>query len=138
MRIAVVIWSATLVSLAVIAPATAGAKHVATGTLAGRTLIGTSCPIPPASGTCDSWKPLPSASFTVTRLNSAGTEIAGTTRTLKSNARATFRVVLRVGSYLVKPVPGPTTRGGPSRRVHISAGATTKTTVRFLTRSQPA
>jgi hypothetical protein len=138
MRIAVVICSATLVSLAVVAPASAAAKHVATGTLAGRTQIGTSCPIPPASSSCDSWQPLPHATFTVTRLNSAGGEIAGTTRTVRSNSRATFRVVLRVGSYLVKPIPGATTRAGTPHRVHIAAGATTKTTVRFLSRSQPA
>ena len=138
MRKAVVICSATLVWLAVLAPANAAAKHVATGTLAGRTLIGTSCPIAPASGTCDSWKPLPHATFTVTRLNSAGGEIAGTTHTVRSDSRAAFRVVLRVGFYLVKPTPGATTRGGTPRRVHIAAGATTKTTVRFLTRSQPA
>jgi len=138
MRLAVVICSATLVSLVVLAPATAAARHAATGTLAGRTQIGTSCPVPPASGTCDSWQPLPHATFTVTRLNSAGREIAGTTRTVKSNSRAAFRVVLRVGSYLVKPIPGAATRGGTPHRVHIAAGATTKTTVRFLTRSQPA
>jgi hypothetical protein len=138
MRLAVAIFASILVSLTVVAPTTAAAKHVATGTLAGRTKIRSSCPVSPPSSSCDSWQPLPHATFTVTRLNSAGAEIAGTTRTVRSNSRAAFRVVLRVGSYIVKPSPRGNTRGGTPHRVHIAARATTKTTVRFLARFQPA
>jgi hypothetical protein len=81
---------------------------------------------------------LPHATFTITRLNSAGAQIRSTRRVVTSDANAAFRVVLRAGSYLVKPTPGANTKAGSPHRVRISAGTRTRTIVRYTAIVQPA
>ncbi len=88
-------------------------------------------------GDCSPWKLFPHAQFTLTRLTARGEQLSGTRRTVRSDADAEFRVVLRPGTYLVKPVRGLATKGGRSFRVHVSAGATARITVRFAARFRP-
>ena len=137
MRLAAVTSAATLVLLAAVAPAAATAGHTATGTLVGRTMINAGCPGPAAPGECNPWHTLPHAAFTITRLSSTGAEVARTTRTLRSNSNAAFRIRLKVGSYLVTPTAAANSRAGTSHRLHILARTSTKTTVRFTAKIQP-
>ena len=138
MRLAAVVSAATVFSLVAIAPATATTKH-ATGTLVGLTKINRGCPGPVSPpNECNPWRPLPHATFTITRLNSTGAQIRRTRRVVTSDSNAAFRVVLRTGSYLVKPIPGAKNEAGSPHRVHISVGTRTRTIVRYTAIVQPA
>ena len=131
MRVSVAICSAALALLATTASANASARHTLTGRLTGTTKIDAGCPAVTPGGNCNPWQLFPHAQFTVTRLTAGGATLAGTTRTVKSDAGARFRVVLRPGSYLVKPSPGTRTKGGSPLAVHVTTRAATKLTVRF-------
>ena len=52
---------------------------------------------------------------------------------VKSNSNATFKVVLRAGSYIVRSISGAKTTGAAPYRVRARAHATTKTDHRALT-----
>lgn len=138
MRLAAVICSAGLISFLTVGPATATVGHAQSGTLVGHTQINTGCPGPvPVSG-CNQWRPYPGATVTITRLNSAGRQIKGTTRTVRSNSKATFRLSLPVGKYLVKPTAGDKTKGGNSLRLRIAARAITESNIRFTAKTVPS
>jgi hypothetical protein len=129
MRVAAILCSVTLALVAASGFAAASTRQTRMGTLAGTTKIETDCPVP--SPLCKAWRPYPHARFTVTRLSAAGAVVAGTRRTVRSDANAHFHVSLRVGSYVVKPARGKITRNGGRRRVRLHVGTTQTITVRF-------
>ena len=91
------------------------------------------------AGTCDGgglrhrFYTTPEHSFTSGRR----APLAGTTRTLESNARAHFHFRLHAGTYLIKPIAGTTTKGGRPLNVHVKADTNSTITIRFIRKFQP-
>lgn len=133
MRVAV-FCSAALVLLATTAVAGAATRRTATARLTGSTKVDAGCPAVTPAGTCNPWRLLPHARFTLTRLSASGTARAGASRTVESDGNAHFGLRLRPGSYLLTPVAGTTTRGGSPLRLHVTARAARTVTVRFTAR----
>jgi len=128
----VVICSAVLALLAAVTPAALAASGAHTGTLTGTTKINTGCPVADEGVSCNPWKPLPHARFTITRLNAQGGAIAGTTRALESDADADFSLRLHAGSYLVTPAGSNESRGGGSIRIHLGTGSSATISLHFV------
>jgi hypothetical protein len=116
-----------------IGPAVSVANPAATagGRLAGKTQISFGCPGPATEPLCNAWRPFAHARFSLAQRASRGNPIPGTRRAVTSDARGRFVLRLPVGSYLVIPLPQRHTRGGSRVIVHIRAGQTTTTLVRF-------
>jgi hypothetical protein len=129
MRLTALICSVALALVAATGLGEAATRHARTGMLTGTTKIETDCPVP--SHLCKAWQPYPRARFTVVRLKAGGAAVAGTKRTVRSDASAHFRLMLRAGSYLVKPARAMSMRGGSSRTIRIQRGTTRTITVRF-------
>lgn len=132
MRAFAVLVCATLALVAATSSA-ARPRTAATGTLTGRTEIHVGCPAVRPGGGCNPWRLYPHAHFTVTRLTAGGAAVAGSARTVESDARARFAVVLHAGTYLVTPA-SETQASGAAVRVHVAGGSTTTVTVRFTSR----
>ena len=129
MRVLAVICSVTLALVVATGFADAAARRAQMGSLAGTTKVVAVCPVP--SRLCKSWQPYPHARFTVTRLTTAAKRVAGTTRTVRSDAGARFHISLRAGLYLVKPARGVIAKNGGRQRVRVKAGGLKTITVRF-------
>ncbi len=116
-------------------PALSAASPVptASGRLAGKTQISFGCPGPVREGTpgCNSWRPFAHARFSLAQRASRGDPIPGTRRVVTSDTRGRFVLRLRVGSYLITPLPQRHTDGGTRVTVHVRAGESTTTLVRF-------
>jgi hypothetical protein len=96
------------------------------GRLSGVTQITYGCPGPQRDGEpCENWSSFAQARFRVVKLS------GGVPRTLTSDRRGRFTLLLGVGRYRVTPLRQPHTTGGPSVTVTIKALATTWVRVRF-------
>jgi len=105
----------------------------ASGWLIGRTQISFGCPGPErAEGpSCNPWRPFAKAHFTVAIARADGTAIPGTSRVIVSDAEGRFRLPLAAGDYAITPLPQGHTRGGPKLKLHVVAGSSAWTLVRF-------
>jgi hypothetical protein len=122
-------------ALVCIGPAVSVANPAVTGSgrLAGRTQISFGCPGPVSEGTpgCNPWRPFAHARFSIAQRASRGDPILGIRRAVSSDARARFALRLPVGTYLITPLPQRHTHGGTPVIVHVRAGQSTTTLVRF-------
>jgi hypothetical protein len=101
----------------------AGQNH---GRLSGITQISYGCPGPQREGEpCEHWSSFAQAHFLVTKLG------GGEARTVTSDRRGRFTLVLTVGQYRLTPLRQAHTTGGTPLTVTIQAAATTWTRVRF-------
>ena len=112
---------------------TAGAAPQASGTvhdqgrLSGVTQISYGCPGPQREGEpCEHWSTFAHAQFRMAKLGSGGA-----TRTITSDRRGRFTLVLAIGRYRLTPLPQAHTTGGTPITVTIGAAATTWARVRF-------
>jgi hypothetical protein len=97
------------------------------GRLSGVTQITFGCPGPQRVGDpCENWSSFAQARFRLTRL----TGIGGT-RTVTSNYKGRFTLLLPVGRYRLTPLPQTHTTGGAPVTVSIRAATTTWARVRF-------
>ena len=103
----------------------------ASGRLAGKTQISFGCPGPTTDPLCNSWRSFPRAHFSLAQRASRGNTIPGTRDAVTSDARGRFVLRLPAGSYLITPARQRHTHGGDRVIVHIRAGQTTTTLVRF-------
>jgi hypothetical protein len=104
----------------------AGAATHGLGRLSGVTQITYGCPGPQRDGDpCEHWSNFAQARFRVVKLT------GGAPRTLTSDRRGRFTLLLAVGRYRVTPLRQPHTTGGPALTVTIRASATTWLRVRF-------
>jgi hypothetical protein len=96
------------------------------GRLSGVTQISYGCPGPQREGEpCERWSSFARARFRVTNLGGGGP------RTVTSDRRGRFMLVLTVGRYRLTPLRQAHTTGGTPLTVTIHAAATTWTRVRF-------
>jgi hypothetical protein len=116
-----------------IGPAVSVANPAATasGRLAGKTQVSFGCPGPATEPPCNAWRPFAHARFSLAQRASRGDPIPGTRRAVTSDARGHFVLRLSVGSYLITPLPQGHTHGGTRVIVHVRAGESTTTLVRF-------
>ncbi len=116
-----------------IGPAVSVANPAATasGRLAGKTQISFGCPGPATDPPCNAWRPFAHARFSLAQRASRGDTIPGTRRAVTSDARGRFALRLPVGTYLITPLPQRHTDGGTRVTVHVRAGESTTTLVRF-------
>ena len=125
-----------IASLAYIGPAVGVGNPAVTlsGQLAGKTQISFGCPGPVQEGTpgCNPWHAFAYARFSLAQRSASGDPIAGTRRIVRSDARGRFALRLPVGSYLITPLPQRNTHGGTRLTVHVRAGESTSTLVRFI------
>jgi hypothetical protein len=105
----------------------------ASGWLTGKTQISFGCPGPVREGTpgCNPWRSFARARFTLAQRSASGNPIAGTRRTVISDAHGQFRLLLRAGAYLITPLPQRHTHGGNRLNVQVRAGESTAVLVRF-------
>jgi hypothetical protein len=103
----------------------------ASGRLAGKTQISFGCPGPTTEPPCNAWRPFAHARFSLAQRASRGDPIPDTRRAVTSDARGHFVLRLPVGSYLITPLPQRHTHGGTRVIVHVRAGESTTTLVRF-------
>jgi len=124
----------TLVAAIVLLAGPAGAAVDSTGTLRGTTQISFGCPGPirDSGPVCNPWRTYPSAHFSIARRSTSGQPVPGSTVVVTSNLNGRFSLRLSPGRYLVTPLPGGKTRGGPRLIVRVSAGAETTVLVRFV------
>ena len=116
-----------LVALAAVAAPQASGTVQNPGRLSGVTQISYGCPGPQREGEpCEHWSTFAQAQFRVAKLSSGGV-----TRTIKSDRRGRFTLVLAIGRYRLTPLPQAHTTGGTPITVTIRAAATTWTRVRF-------
>ena len=117
----------SLVGLGAGAPPQAGSAVHSLGRLSGGTQISYGCPGPQREGeTCERWSTFAQAQFRVAKLNTGAV-----TRTLTSDRRGRFTLVLAAGRYRLTPLSQAHTTGGTPVTVTIQAAATTWTRVRF-------
>jgi hypothetical protein len=114
--------------LALAALPAAGSQAASSGILRGTTQISFGCPGPvdPSGPGCNPWHAFPHARFSVARR-------ASTTRAVvvTSGVDAHFRLRVEAGTYVVTPLPGRSTHGGPRLVARVRAGAATVVLVRF-------
>ena len=124
----------TLVALIVLLAGPAGAAVDSTGTLKGTTQISFGCPGPARDSgpVCNPWRTYPSARFSISRRSTAGLPVPNTAVVVTSSPTGRFSLRLSPGSYLVTPLPGGKTHGGPRLIVRVRAGAATTVLVRFV------
>jgi hypothetical protein len=116
-----------LVALTAVAAPQASGTVQHQGRLSGVTQISYGCPGPQREGEpCEHWSTFAQAQFRVAKLSSGGA-----TRTIRSDRRGRFTLVLAIGRYRLTPLPQAHTTGGTSITVTIQAAATTWTRVRF-------
>jgi hypothetical protein len=97
------------------------------GRLSGVTQISYGCPGPQREGEpCEHWSTFAQAQFRVAKLSS-GTP----TRTITSDRRGRFTLLLTIGRYQLTPLAQAHTTGGTQITVTIQTAATTWTRVRF-------
>ena len=106
----------------------AGSQAASSGILRGTTQISFGCPGPvdPSGPGCNPWHALPHGRFSVARRASTVPAVVVT-----SGADAHFRLRVEAGTYVVTPLPGRSTHGGPRLVVRVRAGAATTVLVRF-------
>ena len=116
-----------LIALTAVAAPRASGTVQNPGRLSGVTQISYGCPGPQREGEpCEHWSTFAQAQFRVAKLSSGGA-----TRTIKSDRRGRFTLVLAIGRYRLTPLPQAHTTGGTPITVTIRAAATTWTRVRF-------
>jgi len=116
-----------LVALAAAAAPSASGTVENPGRLSGVTQISYGCPGPQREGEpCEHWSTFAHAQFRMAKLGSGGA-----TRTITSDRRGRFTLVLAIGRYRLTPLPQAHTTGGPPITVTIGAAATTWARVRF-------
>lgn len=104
----------------------AGAAVQDLGRMSGVTQITYGCPGPQRDAEpCEHWSSFAHARFRLVRVG------GGAPRTLTSDRRGRFTLLLAVGRYRVTPLRQPHTTGGPPVTVTIRASATTWLRVRF-------
>ena len=119
-----VLWLVALTAAA--APQASGTAQNL-GRLSGVTQISYGCPGPQREGEpCEHWSTFTRAQFRVANLSKGSA-----TRTITSDRRGRFTLVLTIGRYRLTPLPQPHTTGGTAITVTIHAAATTWTRVRF-------
>ena len=102
------------------------------GRLTGKTQISFGCPGPTTEPpSCNPWRPFAHARFSLAQRASRGDPIPGTRRAVTSDARGRFVLRLPAGSFLITPLPQQNTHGGTPVIVHVRAGESTITLVRF-------
>ena len=124
----------TLAAAAILLTGSAGAAVKSTGTLAGTTQISFGCPGPVKdSGTgCNPWHSYPFARFSIVHRAQGGLPFSNTPVVATSRPDGRFSLRLSPGSYLVTPLPGRNTHGGPRLTVRVRAGSVTTMLVRFV------
>ncbi len=124
----------TLATATILLAGAAGAAVDSTGTLAGTTQISFGCPGPVSdSGTgCNPWHSFPSGRFSISHRRTGGLPFSNTPVAVTSGANGRFSLRLSPGSYLVTPLPGRNTHGGPRLTVRVRAGSVTTMLVRFV------
>ena len=124
----------TLVAVIVLLAGPAGAAVESTGTLRGTTQISFGCPGPvrDSGPVCNPWRTYPSARFSISRRSTVGLPVPDTAVVVTSNPNGRFSLRLSAGRYLVTPLPGRKTRGGPQLTVRVRAGAETTVLIRFV------
>ena len=124
----------TLVAVIVLLAGPAGAAVDSTGTFRGTTQISFGCPGPvrDSGPVCNPWRTYPSARFSISRRSTVGLPVPGTAVVVTSNPNGRFSLRLSAGRYLVTPLPGGKTRGGPQLTVRVRAGAETTMLIRFV------
>jgi hypothetical protein len=124
----------TLAAATILLTGSAGAAVDSTGILAGATQISFGCPGPVSdSGTgCNPWHSSPSARFSISRRARGGLPLSNTRMVVTSRLDGRFSLRLSPGSYLVTPLPGRNTHGGPRLTVRVRAGSVTTLLVRFV------
>ena len=116
-----------LVALAAAAAPTASGTVENPGRLSGVTQISYGCPGPQREGEpCEHWSSFARAQFRMAKLGSGGA-----TRTITSDRRGRFTLLLAIGRYRLTPLPQAHTTGGTPITVTIGAAATTWARVRF-------
>jgi hypothetical protein len=113
------------------AVSTANPATTPSGRLAGKTQISFGCPGPTTEPPCNPWRAFPHARFSLVQYPSRGSTLPGTRRAITSDARGRFVLRLPAGSYLITPLRERQTHGGDRVIVHVGAGKTTTTLVRF-------
>ena len=124
-------WTGTALVLSVGVFATGGTPQAGSAVLMGRlsgvTQISFGCPGPQREGDpCERWSAFARARFHLTKLGSGAAE-----RTITSDARGRFTLLLAVGRYRLTPLRQQQTTGGTPVTVTIRVGATTWARVRF-------
>jgi hypothetical protein len=121
----------TAVALSVVAFGAGGMPQASTagraqGRLSGVTQISYGCPGPQREGEpCEHWSSFAHARFRLTALS------RGDARTVTSDRRGRFTLVLTVGRYRLTPLRQEHTTGGTPLTVTIRAALTTWAPVRF-------
>ncbi len=133
MRQTIVVGLAALAGLGSVTGLASSARS-AGGLLTGTTQISFGCPGPVREGTpsCNPWRPLGNARFSVAASPAGGNPAPGTARFVLSDAQGHFALRLPAGRYIVTPLPQPRlhTYGGPRLIVRIHAAETTRILVR--------
>ncbi|MGB2875588.1 MAG: hypothetical protein WBB76_08970 [Gaiellaceae bacterium] len=103
------------------------------GRLTGKTQISFGCPGPVREGTpgCNPWRPFAHARFSLAQRSASGNPIAGSRRTVTSDAHGHFQLLLTSGAYVITPLPQRHTHGGNRLNVRVRAGESTTVLVRF-------
>ena len=123
----------TLAAATILLTGSAGAAVDANGTLAGTTQISFGCPGPVSDSRtgCNPWHSYPSGRFSISHRTTGGLPFS-TPVVVASKANGRFSLRLSPGSYLVTPLPGRNTHGGPRLTVRVRAGSVTTILVRFV------
>jgi hypothetical protein len=122
----------SVVALSVVALAAGGMPKTSSavqtpGRLSGVTQISYGCPGPQREGKpCEHWSSFGHAQVRIARLNNGESA-----RTVTSDKRGRFSLVLAAGRYRLRPLRQAHTTGGMSATVTIRPAATTWTRVRF-------
>ena len=105
----------------------------ASGRLGGKTQISFGCPGPAREGTpgCNPWRPFAHARFSLAQPSASGDPTPGAHRAVTSDTRGLFALRLPVGTYLITPLAQRHTHGGKRVIVHVRAGESATTLVRF-------
>lgn len=126
--------AAMILAAFALAGGVSSATATATGVLKGVTQISFGCPGPVRAGApaCNPWHTLPHAKFSLSRRSTGGVPVPGTAVVVTSNSLGRFSMRLDTGTYLLTPLPRPSSRGGTRVTVRVRAGRVTTALVRFL------
>ena len=116
-----------LVALIAVGAPQASGRAQDLGRLSGVTQISYGCPGPQREGEpCERWSTFAHAQFRLAKLSSGGA-----TRTITSDLRGRFTLVLAVGRYRLTPLPQAHASRGTPITLMIHVAATTWARVRF-------